>query len=291
MNRRFFLAGGIALSVLPLGARAAGIAERVDAIARDSSGVVGVFCRTLAEGPPLIAYNANEQFPTASTIKLLILTTAFHLEERRPGTLDRFIVAHRSALIGGSPFMERLRDGARVTVRELLVPMITLSDNTASNALMRHFGLDEINAVGVSAGMNHTKLARRFLDYTAIVHHHDNVTTPRDMGTLLHAIARGAREGVRTIVSPEHCRRMIDIMLGQTDRDAIPAGLPPNTQVANKTGEIDGTRNDVAIVEPFRDSPYILVIYSKWLRDYGAMYDVMHRVAQLSYSAVGTSNA
>ncbi len=291
MNRRVFLASGAAFGLLPHHAFAGALESQIPAIARAASGVVGVYCRTLGDQPPVIAYNHHEQFPAASTIKVLIMTTAFRLEERRRGTLDDRITTRRSDLIGGSPFMETLADGARVRVRDLVVPMIQVSDNTASNALMRHFGLDTINAVGARAGMHHTRLARTFLDYTAIVHHHDNVTTPSDMAGLLFLIARGAREGEKTIASPAHCRRMIDIMLGQTDRDAIPAGLPPRTQVANKTGEIDGTRNDIAIVEPFRDSPYILTIYSKWVEDYGAVYGAMHRIARASYAALNGTQA
>ncbi len=291
MKRTSFIAAGGAFALMPRAVCAKSLTARVAAISRDASGVIGVCCRALSDAPPIFAYNAHEQFPTASTIKVLIMTTAFALDERTPGTLDEKITTRRADLIGGSPFMETLRDGARVKVRDLIVPMIQVSDNTASNALMRHFGLDTINETGAAAGMSHTRLARTFLDYSAIVHHHDNVTTPHDMATLLFQIARGAREETATVVSAAHCRRMIDIMLGQTDRDAIPAGLPPRTQVANKTGEIDGTRNDVAIVEPFRDSPYILTVYSKWLRDYGAMYDVMHRIARLSYDSVGRSDA
>ena len=217
------------------------------------------------------------------------MVTAFVTEERHPGTMQRTIVTHRNDLIGGSDFMAQQPDGARLTVHELLVPMITLSDNTASNYLMSFFGFPAINAVGARLGMHHTRLARHFLDFAAIAHN-DNVTTPADMARLLFAIAHGAREEVRTIVSPEHCRAMIEIMLHQTDRDKIPAGLPPGVPVANKTGEIDGTRNDIAIVEPFGDSPYILTIYSKWVTDYTPLYTAIHRYARLSYALAGRSD-
>ena len=76
-------------------------------------------------------------------------------------------------------------------------------------------------------------------------------------------------------------------MLGQTDRDAIPAGLPRYVTVANKTGEIDGTRDDVAIVSPFGNAPYVLTVYTKWLTNYDAGYRAIHRVARLSYDLVG----
>ncbi len=100
--------------------------------------------------------------------------------------------------------------------------MITLSDNTAANLLMTHLGIAEINAVARRAGMTRTRLARHFMDYTAIAHHNDNVSTPADMGRLLYFIERGSHEGIPTVVSPIHCREMLDIMFGQTDRDGIP---------------------------------------------------------------------
>jgi beta-lactamase class A len=289
MKRAAFLAtGGASLFAWPHAVLASPFGQ-VESIAHEVPGVIGVHCRTLAPGAPLFAFNDQVVFPTASTIKALIMVTAFVAEEHHPGTMQRTIVTRRSDLIGGSDFMSQQPDGKRLTVHQLLVPMITLSDNTASNYLMSFFGMGTINAVGASIGMRHTRLARHFLDFAAIAHN-DNVTTPADMSRLLFSIARGAREEVRTVVSARHCRAMIDIMLQQTDRDKIPAGLPAGIPVANKTGEIDGTRNDIAIVEPFGDSPYILTVFSKWVTDYTPLYAAIHRYAALSYRLAGRSD-
>ena len=289
MKRAGFLAAtGAALFVPPRIALASRY-RHIEAIARIVPGEVGVYCRTLAPNGRVFAFNERMIFPTASTIKALIMVTAFVAQERHPGTMQRVIVTHTSDVIGGSDFMSQQPDGARLTVHQLLVPMITVSDNTAANYLMSFFGMKAINAVGARLGMHHTRLARHFLDFAAIIDHNDNVSTPLDMARLLFAIEHGAREGERTIVSPAHCRAMIDIMLQQTDRDKIPAGLPPGIQVANKTGEIDGTRNDIAIVEPFGESPYILTIFSKWVTDYTPLYTAIHRYARLSYRLAGHS--
>ena len=72
------------------------------------------------------------------------------------------------------------------------------------------------------------------------------------MVRLLYVIESGAHEGVPTIASAAHCRTMVTIMLGQTDRAKIPAALPAGMPIANKTGELTGTRDDVAVVEPVR---------------------------------------
>ena len=134
------------------------------------------------------------RFPTASIIKVLIMTTAYALEEIKPGTLATKMTFRDSDLIGGSDFMDQASDGERFTVRELILPMIQVSDNTAANLLIAHFGVSTINAVGRRAGMERTRLARKFMDFTAIVHHNDNVSTPADMARLLYLIERGARE-------------------------------------------------------------------------------------------------
>lgn len=289
MRRIAFLSSaGAALLAVPA-VSAASVNARVRAIARDMPGRIGVYARTMAAGPPIVAYDAFESFPTASTIKVLIMTTAYALEEVKPGTLSAEIVFYSGDLIGGSDFMAQAANGQRFTVRQLIVPMIQLSDNTAANLLMGYLGIANINAIGRRAGMDRTHLARKFMDFAAIAHHNDNVSTPADMARLLYLIERGAREGVRTIVSSLHCRSMVAIMLGQTDRDGIPAALPARISVANKTGELDGTRNDIAIVEPYGDSPFILAIMTAGAYDLSADYAAIHAVTRAAYAAAAHS--
>jgi beta-lactamase class A len=279
---------GAALLAIPALSRAS-VNARVRAIARDMPGRIGVYARTMAAVPPIVSYEAYRQFPTASTIKVLIMTTAYAMEEVRPGTLSAEITFHSSDLIGGSDFMNQAADGQRFTVGELIVPMIQLSDNTAANLLMGYLGIARINSIGRRAGMERTHLARKFMDFAAIAHHNDNLSTPADMARLLYVIERGAREGVPTVVSPQHCRNMIAIMLGQTDRDGIPAALPVGTSVANKTGELDGTRNDIAIVEPYGDSPFVLVVMTAEAYDLSADYAAIHAVTRATYEVAAHS--
>ena len=100
------------------------------------------------------------------------------------------------------------------------------------------------------------------------------------MGSLLYQIERGALEGVPTVASPASCRKMIDIMLHQEDRDKIVRGLPRGVPVANKTGEIDGVRNDVAIVDPYGEAPYVLAVLTKDLNDFSNGVIAIRRIAK-----------
>ena len=242
-------------------------------------GVVGVFARTMASGPALAAYNAHVPFPAASVIKVLIMLTAFRAQDENSHALSEPVTIRASDLVGGSPFLADARGGEHFTVKQLLVPMIQLSDNSAANALISHFGFAAINERARAAGLRDTHLRRHFLDYSAIVHHHENITTPADMGAVLYQIERGSREGLDTIASSQACRQMIQIMLGQTDRDKIPAGIPAGVPIANKTGEVDGVRNDVAIVDPFGDTPFVLCVLTKYVTNYAS---TLHAISTIS---------
>jgi beta-lactamase class A len=118
------------------------------------------------------------------------------------------------------------------------------------------------------------------MDFAAIVHHSNNLTTARVMASLLYQIERGAHEAVPTVASPRSCRQMVDIMLHQEDRDKIVRGLPKGVPVANKTGEIDGVRNDVAIVDPYGDAPYVLSVLTKDLNDFSNGVIAIRRIAK-----------
>ena len=247
----------------------------IDAI----QGQVGVYARTMGNGPPVFAYNSDATFASASMIKLPIMLTAFHAVESGNTTLDTPVAIHGPDLAVGTDVFVDAIPGSRYPLITLIKAMIRQSDNAASNALITYFGFSQINAVAQSAGMESTHLRRHFLDYAAIVAHNENTTTPHDIGTLLYRIERGSREGIRTVASPADCRHMIDIMLGQEDRTKIPAGLPPGIPIANKTGEITGVRNDGAIVDPFGDSPYVLVVLTNNLADEGDGTAGIRRIA------------
>lgn len=287
MNRSAFLFGSLALCALPAAARAQ---MPIDALLRPAidsiPGTVGVYAHTMALGAPIVAYNADVSFPSASTIKMLIMLTAFKAAEHDPSVMHEPVTFRSGDLIGGSEFLSQASDGQRFTVAQLIVPMIQLSDNTASNLLITHFGFERINAVIRGAGLHKTVLKRHFLDTAAILRHMDNRTTPADMAHLLFQLEHSVREEIPTVASPLSCRRMIDVMLGQTDKDTIPRGLPHGVPVANKTGELSRSRSDVAIVDPYGDSPYVLAVYTSGLDAPGEAYDGIAQISRIVYGRI-----
>ncbi len=280
MQRRVFLASASAFVVSAAVPRAvaAPLDRQLERIAAASSGVLGIYARTL--GPQAaISLRADESFPTASISKLVVLLTLYRRAEREPALLDRIVVLQRSDFVPGSEVLDGYAIGSSITVRRLAAAMIEQSDNSASNVLIDLLGFATLQRTIAAVGMRRTRLVRHFADLRAIARHNENVTTPRDMGTLLYAIERGAHEGITTVATPASCRAMLELMLRGDGRDKIAMGLPRARALANKVGEMDNVRNDVGIVDPRGEAPYVLAVLVKDLDDFSLGNLAIRRVA------------
>jgi beta-lactamase class A len=272
VKRALFLAGAggaLATTALPRPGAAAPSPDVSDVVER-IPGVTGVLARTMDDAPPLLALRANERFASASVIKLAIMATVYRAYDAGTAAPSNTVRTRASDLVGGSDVLAGSPAGKAWSLDALVKAMIHVSDNAASNTLITAFGMDTINATMREAGMTASRLGRHFADVVPAWHVSENVITPADTATLLYAIERGAREGIPTIAGPQSCRAMIDVLFGNDDRTKIVRGLPPGTPCAHKTGEITGVRNDAGIVDPFGDTPYVLVVLTKDLRDQSA---------------------
>jgi beta-lactamase class A len=147
--------------------------------------------------------------------------------------------------------------GQRVPVRELLERMIVRSSNLATNALIALVGADRANATAHALGASHIRVLRGVEDLKAYDAGLNNTTTSADLAVLLEKIESGEALG------PASARLMKEILLRQQFNDEIPAGLPPGTPVAHKTGSITATLHDAAIVYPPSRKPYVLVVLTR----------------------------
>lgn len=247
-------------------------------------GSTAVYVR-LANGTIPVAIDATTRYATASVIKVLIMATAYTAYDQGDATPNTRVPFNRGDIVGGSEIFGRSRIGEEYPMSAMVRAMIQYSDNAASNALISFFGTGKINEIGQLIGLQATTMARRFGCCPDGVPNL-NRSTARDMGELLYAIEIGLRDGVPRLLSPQSCQAMIDMMLGQEDREKIPAGLPRGVRVANKTGEIERVRNDVAIVDPYGARPFVLAILTKDVRNYRQTIAGMRQIAQRVYEAV-----
>ena len=130
--------------------------------------------------------------------------------------------------------------------------MITESDNTATNILIRYLGMDNINEYISSNGYGETVLRREMMDFSAVAAGRENYTSVRDLGKFFSRLAN------HSCVGQEYDDLMMEILLQQTDTEVFPAAVP-NVRIAHKTGELDNLYDDGGIV--FKENvPFVIVI-------------------------------
>jgi beta-lactamase class A len=229
---------------------------------------VAVSYRDLATGDSL-DLRADADFHAASTMKVPVMLEVLRSVDDGRLALDQeiLVVNQFRSVVDGSLYALSATDdsdsslyarvGARVPVRELLELMIVRSSNLATNALIALVGADRADATAHALGATRIRVLRGVEDQKAYDAGLNNTTTSADLAALLLRIESG--DALRA----PSARLMKEILLRQEHNDEIPAGLPPGTPVAHKTGWITATRHDAAIVYPRGRAPYVLVVLTR----------------------------
>ena len=248
---------------------AARIQRRIAAVPGAS---VGVAYHDLQRGDT-VYINADAPFHAASTMKVPVmieLYRAFDTGRLRPDqeitvTNEFASIVDSSAytLDAGSDSDSLLyqRIGNRVPLRELIDRMITRSSNLATNIVIALVGAPKAEATARALGARNIRVLRGVEDSKAFAAGLSNSTTARDLAVLLEAIETGRAASARST------QAMREVLLRQEFNAEIPAGVPPGTRVAHKTGFITGVLHDAAIVYPERRKPYILVVLTAGIPD------------------------
>lgn len=157
---------------------------------------------------------------------------------------------------------------ADASLEGLLRDMITVSDNEATNELVRRLGggndpvngMKAVNAFARKYGYEDTSQGRELRDVRDTQVSGENFTSAKDSALFMKSVYDG------TCVSKEASDKMLELLKGQTRTWKIPAGVPAGTVTANKTGELSDTENDTAIVySPGTD--YVLTVTSTAVPD------------------------
>ncbi len=225
---------------------------------------VGLALLDLGSGDSLWS-NAQWRVHAASTMKLPVLIELAQRVDAGEFTWDWPVLVRNefTSIVDGStyqlapePVLDSL-EGQLIPARVLASLMITRSSNFATNLLVAELGAPQIQATARRLGADSIVVLRGVEDQKAFDRGLSNTTTARDLAVLLAAIAQGraASESSTTV--------MLDILSHQEFRAGIPAGLPPGTRVASKTGNITGINHDAALIFPPGRAPYVLVILTK----------------------------
>lgn len=222
-------------------------------------GVMGLAIEDLTTGDHIFL-NENEVFAQASSIKITVLADLYLQGEQGRLKLTDLYTVQSSDLVPDSDIMNGLTPGVtRVTLRDLATMMVAVSDNSATNVLIDRVGMGNVNTMLDSLGLGHTRLRRKMMDLEAAKQGRENVSTPREMMTLLDAIYHGK------LLNKESTADFFKML--STNKDSfIPRYLPPDLKIANKPGELEAVRNDSGIIF-VEGRPYVICAMTGYLRN------------------------
>jgi beta-lactamase class A len=172
------------------------------------------------------------------------------------------------SVVDGAPYrIDSARDansevhatiGKTMKLSRLAHHMIVTSSNLATNLLIDAVGLDRVQRTLTELGVRGVELRRGVEDERAYAEGIINRVTANGLVRVLQLIEE------KQAISKEACERMLEILHGQEFRSGIPAGLPDDARVANKTGEISTVAHDTGLVYLKDREPYSLAILTEW---------------------------
>ena len=224
-------------------------------------GDVGVYVYDM-EKNKIAAVNADTIFPTASMVKVPIFIGLMHKIYNGELTYHQDMLFTDSVRYSeGQEILASFKDSQKIALNDLIMLMMSMSDNGASLWLQGLAGGGiQINKYLDSLGMKDTRVNSRTPGRKENWNQYGwGQTTPREMATLMRFIAENK------IINKQISERMLRMMSRQFwDEDAI-SQIPPNVFVADKSGAVDQTRDEVLYVNG--KHPYIFCICTKNIKD------------------------
>ena len=216
-------------------------------------GQVWLYAKNLDTGASY-SLNGDQRTRTASTIKLPIMVATFGLVAEGKLKWTDELTLTDATKVTGAGILPEFHAGLKLTLRDAVHLMITISDNTATNLVLDAVTADEVNARMDALGFKNLRSLRKiggggeskaFSD--ASNKRADGSTygigmsTPQEMVALLERLERGE------IVSPAASKEMLAILKRQQFHDGVGRHLK-DVEIANKTGALDALRSDVGIL-------------------------------------------
>ena len=217
-------------------------------------GIAGIALKEPGAGLAM-SINGPEIFPTASTIKIHVLTQLLRRAELGEIDLQERITIPAAEQVLGSGVLAYLTGAVELSLLDIATLMIIASDNTATNLCIERAGIAETNRLLQTFGLVETQLRRKMMDNIAAVRDQENVSTPAELVAMLELLHNGqpsawvAQETLAILKKPNH---------GFIDR-----GVPADLVVANKPGWVDSAMCDAALVYLPR-RPYLLAVMTKY---------------------------
>ncbi len=250
---------------------------QLNKVADHLDGAMGYAIKDLASGETFTRL-PDTIFPQASSIKLTVLLELLRQAQGGKLSLSEKHTLRRNEMTRNDTeaILNKLGDGTvTMSLRDLAIFMVVLSDNTATNILIDRLGMDNINSGIARMGLKETKLRRHMIDLEAARQGNENVSTPREMLTLLEAVHAGKA------LDAEHSREYFDILKLPKESEFHKA-LPETASIADKPGSLEGVRCDSGLID-LPGHPFIMSITTTYLGNDADGERAVEDIARLAF--------
>jgi len=229
---------------------------RLEHLVAEATGVVGYEAIDLVSGRQL-GLNQNLVFPQASAIKIPILMEVFRQARIGRLSLEEKIPFRSAMKAGGSGVLQHFSDGtSELSLRDLCVLMILLSDNTATNILINRVSMDSVNAMLRGLGLAKTALNRVMMDAAASAQDRENTSSPAEAVRIMAILHDG------TFVDRPLCEEVLEILsIGKGG--SFERVFPDSLRVAWKPGGIAGVQT-VWVLVRLPERPFAFAVMEKF---------------------------
>ena len=258
--------------------------SQVEAVVANASesGTVGV--TIIGPDGDRWSHLGSRKFSAASTVKIPIMIEIFRQIDAGKRALDDRYTITEADQTGGSGVMGHLHDGMEFTVNDLIYLMISISDNRATNILIRMADMDAVNRTMRDLGMANSVLGREMKGRLAIANESENWATPSDYADVIRAILDGEA------ASRTSCDAMIAMLGKQQNSRRISRYLPQSNSIrwGSKTGSNAGVTNDAGfIIGP--NGRLIVSVYCENFPDQHVGEQVIGDISRAAMAATGVA--
>ena len=222
-----------------------------------SPSLTGLMAVDLSSGES-IGINENIIFAQASAIKIPILMEVYKQAHEKKFALSDIRPLLPSNTVAGSGILNVMVDPVNLSIRNLCVLMIGLSDNSATNTLIELVGMKNVTNTMQSLGFSNTKLQRKMIDQPASLRNEENISTPSEAVRIMKLLHEGK------FIDKSTSEEILSILMNNPIANSkISVGIPANIKIAFKPGGMGGVSTEWAIVY-LSNRPYAIAIMENY---------------------------
>ena len=235
------------------------LAAELAPIIATHKGDIAVCVRHLPTGARF-GHNADTVMPTASLIKLAIMTDLYAQVAAGKIKLDDRVTLTKEDCVPGSGILtDNIAPGAVLTVGDYAKLMMIFSDNTATNMVLGKTTIAAPCERMKTMGYPETRInaqvfkgSKTSIDQDRTKKYGLGSTTAAETVGLLCDLARGKA------VNVESDKAILTIMKRNADKELLVRDLPESVPFAHKTGAVNAARTDAGLIY-FYNKPTVAI--------------------------------